>query len=235
MDSSISEILNINPRKHIASLGYFQIYPVTEYFKAGASTLILGKSDHIWAHLVSSDKNELSDLLQKHHRRTKFYHSVEDWMIPLILNYGTVDWILSTNRYILDDCVVCDPPEMSSVKIETGLASYIQENSSYKGFTSLGYIEERLNKDISAGIMVDKQLVAWGLTHDDGSLGFLHVLKEYRGRGYGKSILLDLIRQRRKERKVVFGNIEPENINSIRLASKLGFTIDQKSSWIKLR
>jgi len=89
--------------------------------------------------------------------------------------------------------------------------------------------------DISAGILIDKQLVAWGMTHDDGSLGFLHVLKEYRSRGYGKSILLDLIHQRRKEGKPVFGNVEPENIKSIKLASKLGFTFDQQSSWIKLR
>ncbi len=235
MDSSISEILKVIPSKNIASTGYFQNYPVTEYFKEGDSALILGKSDHIWAHIVSSEESELSDLLHKHHRMTKYYHSVEDWMIPCILQYGTVDWILSTNRYILDDNIECDPREMSSEKIELELAPYIWEHSSYKSSTSSEYIEERLNKDISAGIMVDKKLAAWGLTHDDGSLGFLHVLNEYRSRGYGKSILLSLIHQRRKEGKPVFGNIEPENLNSIRLASKLGFTFDQKSSWIKLR
>lgn len=235
MESSLSEILKIIPLKNIASIGYFQNYPVTEYFKEGDSALILGKSDHIWAHLVSSDESELSKILHKYHTKTRYYHSVEDWMIPHILKHGTVDWILSTNRYILDDRVACDLPEISSVKIEPGLASYIQENSSYKGFTSLEYIEERLTRDISAGIMLDKQLVAWGLTHDDGSLGFLHVLKEYRSRGYGKSILLNLIHQRRLEGKPVFGNIEPENKNSIGLASKLGFAFDKQSSWIKLR
>ena len=234
MDTSISEILNIYPPRNIATLGYFQNYPVTEYFKEGSSALILGKSDHIWAHLISSDERELSEILHKHHSRTKYYHSVEDWMIPCILKHGSVDWILTTNRYILDDRVVCDSPEMSSVKIETEFASYIQEHSSYKSFTSLEYIEERLCRDISAGIIDNKQLVAWGLTHDDGSLGFLHVFKEHRSRGYGRSILLDLIQQRRLEGKPVFGNIEPENIGSIRLASKLGFTFDQKSSWIKL-
>jgi len=37
-----------------------------------------------------------------------------------------------------------------------------------------------LEKDISAGIILDEKLVALGFTHDDGALGFLHFLPEYR-------------------------------------------------------
>jgi len=235
MDTSLSTILNLNPRKDIATIGYFNNYPVVDYYMMKNSAMILGKSDEVWAHLVGSDASEMSQLLHKHHEKSKYYHSVEDWMIPFILQYGTVDWILSTNRYILDDSIACDSPVLPIGKIEVSWASYIHENSDYKSYTALEYIEERLMNDISAGILIDKQLVAWGTTHDDGSLGFLHVLKEYRSRGYGKSILLDLIHQRRKEGKPVFGNVEPENIKSIKLASKLGFTFDQQSSWIKLR
>ncbi len=64
-----------------------------------------------------------------------------------------------------------------------------------------------MSKDISAGIVVDENLVAWGFTHDDGALGFLHVLKDFRKRGYGLDILLALIQERKKDNKSVFGNI----------------------------
>jgi GNAT superfamily N-acetyltransferase len=177
----------------------------------------------------------LSELLRKHHNKTKYYNSVDDWMIPLILKYGSADWILITDRYTLEDNIVCDSPDLPMVKIEKTSASYIHGNSVYKSFTTKKYIEERLEKDISAGIMVGNHLVAWGMTHDDGSLGFLHVLKEFRNKGYGKNILLELIPQLRQEGKPVFGNIEPGNKASVRLVNKLGFKFDQKSSWIKLK
>ncbi len=235
MDSSIATILENNSKRYIATIGFFNNYPVVDYYTEKKSTLILGKSDKVWAHIVSSDESELSELLYKHHKKTKYYNSVDDWMIPLILKYGSADWILTTDRYTLEDNIVCDSPDLPMVKIEKTSASYIHENSDYKSFTTKKYIEERLEKDISSGIMVENHLVAWGMTHDDGSLGFLHVLKEYRNKGYGKNILLELIRQLRQEGKPVFGNIVPGNKASLGLANKLGFTFDQKSSWIKLK
>ena len=235
MDSSISTMLENNPKRCIATIGFFNNYPVVDYYTEENSTLILGKSDKVWAHIVSSDESELSELLYKHHKKTKYYNSVDDWMIPLILKYRSADWILTTDRYTLEDNIVCDSPDLPMVKIEKTSASYIHENSDYKSFTTKKYIEERLEKDISAGIMVENHLVAWGMTHDDGSLGFLHVLKEYRNKGFGKIIMLELIHQLRHEGKPVFGNIEPGNMASVRLVINLGFKFDQKSSWIKLK
>lgn len=235
MDSSISTILENNPKRYIATIGFFNNYPVVDYYTEKKSALILGKSDKVWAHIVSSDESELSELLYKHLNKTKYYNSVDDWMIPLILKHGSADWILTTDRYTLEDSIVCDSPALPMVKIEKSFASFIHENSNYKSFTTKKYIEERLEKDISAGIMVKNQLVAWGLSHDDGSLGFLHVLKEFRNKGYGKNILLELIHQLRQEGNPVFGNIVPGNKASVRLVSKLGFKFDQKSSWIKLK
>jgi len=227
MNSKLVKILDKDLIRNIATLGYFSSYPVKEFYVEGDSVLIVGKSDHLWAHIVSSNEGELSAILEKHHRRVKYYHSVEDWMIPCILKHRALDWILSTNRYILDDSVKCDSSEIETVKIEPAFASFLHQNSLYKNSTSVEYIEERLNRGISVGIMHDKQLVAWGLTHDDDSLGFLHVLEEYRKKGYGKAILLDLIHQKRNEGKPVFGNIEPENSRSIGLVSRLDFEVQQ--------
>ena len=82
---------------------------------------------------------------------------------------------------------------------------------------------------------MNNNLVAWGFTHDDGALGFLHVLDDFRNKGYGIDILLVLIQMRKKEKKPIFGNIVPENIASTKLITKLGFKLDCKTSWIKLK
>ena len=235
MDNTLLSIVNLNPIKNISILGFFSNYPVEKYYINRNSVLILGKSDHLWAHILSSSENELSSMLAKYHMKTKYYFSVEDWMIPLILNHGTEDWILTTNQFILDENVFTNLPKLNIVKINKSYATFMYNNSDYKDYISIEYIEDRLSKDISAGIFVNDILVAWGFTHDDGALGFLHVLENFRNKGYGTNILLGLIQMRKKAKKPVFGNIVSENIASINLVTKLGFKLNCKTSWIKLK
>ena len=82
--------------------------------------------------------------------------------------------------------------------------------------------------------MKKDKLVAWGLTHDDGALGSLHVLDEYRKKGYGKEILISLIHQNRKLGKISFAQIEEKNLKATNLVEQLGFVKDRRVSWVKL-
>ena len=234
MGNVLKSVLDKDPEKNIAAFGFFTNYQVKDYFIEGSSVLAFGESDHLWAHLVSSDRDELSILLEKHHKKTKCYFSVEDWMIPLILKYGTIDWKMTTNRFILEENVNIKPPKIKVEKLNKSYASYVYKHSDYRDFISVNYTAERLNNDISAGIIINNLLVAWGFTHDDGALGFLHVLDNYRGNGYGTDILLGLIQSRRETGRPVFGNIVPGNSASTYLVSKVGFELDRKTSWIKL-
>jgi 8-oxo-dGTP diphosphatase len=193
MDKVLSSILNTNPTKNIAIMGFFSNNPVEEYFFEGDSVIIFGRSDHLWAHIASSSAIELSSILAKHYKKTKYYFSVEDWMMPLILNHGTSDWIMTTNRYSLDPNGQTHSPKSEILQIDKSYAPFIYNNSNYKEFISIEYVEERLSNDISAGIWVNNNLVAWGFTHDDGALGFLHVLNKFRDNGYAGNILEGLI------------------------------------------
>jgi 8-oxo-dGTP diphosphatase len=82
--------------------------------------------------------------------------------------------------------------------------------------------------------MKKDKLVAWGLTHDDGALGSLHVMDEYRKKGFGKEILLSLIHQNRKLGKISFAQIEEKNTKATNLVEQLGFIKDRRVSWVKL-
>jgi GNAT superfamily N-acetyltransferase len=235
MDNTLLSILNSNPTKNIAILGFFSSYPVKDYYVEGNSVFVLGKSDNLWAHISSSSETELSSILSKYHEKTKYYFSVEDWMIPLILNHGTEDWRMITDRYTLEESIITDLPKFDIIEIDKSYADFIYNTSDYKDYISIEYIEDRLSKDISAGILVNDILVAWGFTHDDGALGFLHVLDDFRNKGYGLDILLGLIQMRKKEKKPIFGNIVPGNVASTNLLTKLGFKPDCRTSWIKLK
>ncbi|MCD4651423.1 MAG: GNAT family N-acetyltransferase [Candidatus Cloacimonetes bacterium] len=232
MNNTLLTLLESNPTANIAALGFFANYPVEDYYIIGNSALIFGRSDNLWAHIASTSEADIARLLET--QLTQYYFSVENWMIPLILKHGEIDWIVESNRYILDDSIPVNEPEITCSVIDTVYAEVIYNNSDYKDYISVDYISDRLVKGVSAGIIVNNNLVAWGFTHDDGALGFLHVLPEYRKRGFAMAIMQKLIQMRRNNNEPNFGNVVPDNVASIGLISKLGFRFDRKVSWIKL-
>ena len=218
----IKSLLQRNLPQTIATRGFFDNYPIHDFHIHANSAIILGKSDHMWAHLISSSKLELQHLLGHFYNKTKYYYSVEEWMIPHILEYGDSDWTMKTRRYILPDSVAVPNTKQKTSPLLIKEEHHIFNHSDYRKYTSIGYIEDRLQKGVSAGIQMDDQLVAWGFTHDDGALGFLHVLPEYRKQGLGEQVLLSLIHQRRAKNLPIFCNIVPDNLPSINLVKKLG-------------
>jgi 8-oxo-dGTP diphosphatase len=187
----------------------------------------------VWTYIVCNNENDLRGLLEKSADNI-YFASVEDWMIPVITEKGKAEWILTTMRYYLPDHVEVQENKKEVVPLTTDHIGFIISQSNYKQFLSPAYVEERIFKSISAAIMKKDKLVAWGLTHDDGALGSLHVLDEFRKRGYGKEILISLIHQNRKRDKISFAQIEEKNTKATNLVEQLGFVKDRRVSWIKL-
>ncbi len=103
MDKDLKDLLVSDRQKYISTLGFFSNYKAEEIITEGNSSIVIGKSDNLWAHIISSSDVELNALLKKVRGRIKFYYSVDDWMIPLILMNGRKDWIMSTNRFVLEE------------------------------------------------------------------------------------------------------------------------------------
>lgn len=235
MYSEIMNRLSKDPIRNVAVLGFFENYPIERVFRVGDTFLLLGESDHLWGYISSQSKSELAEILEKSQINTRYFASIEAWMKPIIIKDSEVDWELATLRYVLPETHEVEHPVREVCTLDRSFVNYIFNHSDYKAFTSEGYIRERIEKGISAGIMEGDTLVAWALTHDDSSLGFLHVLPDFRGKGFGKDITSSLIYQKRKENKPVFLNVEPNNINSMNLVTKMGFVFDRKISWVKLK
>ena len=199
---------------NISTIGFIENNPITEIVEINNSYLIKGTSDVEWIYLVCKNETELKALLEKSGSNNIYFASVEDWMIPIITEKRKAEWILSTMRYYLPDDVEVPENKKEVIPLTTDHIGFIISQSNYKQFLTPAYVEERITKSISAAIMKKDKLVAWGLTHDDGALGSLHVLDEYRKKGYGKEILISLIHQNRKLGKISFAQIEERNIKS---------------------
>ena len=77
--------------------------------------------------------------------------------------------------------------------------------------------------------------MAWGITHDDGALGFLNVLPEYRMNGLARSIMINMISQVLKQNKTPFANIVIGNEAPMRLVETFGFKYDRPLNWVQLK
>ncbi|SKA06886.1 GNAT family N-acetyltransferase [Selenihalanaerobacter shriftii] len=234
MNHNLENKLSKNLPRDISALGFVQNYPIKKVYQVGNSYIILGKSDHLWAYVSSEDKDELIHLINKYKYETKYFASIESWMKPIIQKNKDVEWELQTKRFIFPEHLEIGVLDNRVKRLKSSDANYIYNNSHYKEVTSIKYIQERINQGVSAGITKNNKLIAWGLTHDDNALGFLHVLPEYRRQGYAEEITKCLIQKQRSENKEVFLNIEIDNFKSESLATKLGFVFDRKISWFKI-
>ncbi len=60
--------------------------------------------------------------------------------------------------------------------------------------------------------------------HLEGSMGILYVLPEYRNRGFGAALQNSLIAKTMEKGFIPFGQVEKDNLKSLRLQEKLGMT-----------
>lgn len=234
MDATIRSFLRKDPLQSLPIEGFFENYPLEKVYQSEDFLLLTGTSDWCWALLAGSDAEGMQQVIEAFDFQTSYFANVEEWMLPVLMKYRPLEWKMTTMRYYLPQDQLVDPPSVSCLPLHPSDAAYVFWHSAYKEYTSEEYIIDRLKKDVSAGIYIRGKLVGWGLTHDDGSLGFLNVLEPFRKQGLGESILRNMILHRQNNKQPVFVNVETTNNKSITLITKLGFLPDRMVSWVKV-
>lgn len=200
--------------------------PITEILSEGSSFLVKGISDRKWIYFSCDDKEEFKKLLTGLDATDTNFASLEDWMIPLIVGELEIDWQLTTLRYFLPVNTEIPENRIKIVQLDKTDAGYIRANSNYKQFLPIEYLEQRIKNSVSAGITENNKLVAWAITHDDGAIGALHVLDDYRNKGYAAEIVIYMSRKIRSAGRTPIAQIEERNASAIKLFKKLRFKHD---------
>ena len=227
--------LEKNKFKNINILNFITINKITHAELIGDSVLVRGMSDREWIYISCRNEIELQQIKTKLTEKDKNFGAIEEWMLPILIEGKEIEWELPTIQYYLPANADIAKPEIETTSLSIEDAKTVFENSEYKDFLTIEYIESRIENDISVGIYENEQLVAWGLIQDDGALGFLHVLHEYRKKGYGVQVTLSLIKKVRHSGNLPFACIVQDNIKSINLVKKLRFKEDKKKYWFGLK
>lgn len=226
--------LEADRNRNINMINFLRSYPAYSFDTAGASVLARGRSDEEWVYISSASKNEFEQLVCGLNEDDKCFAVLEDWMLPYIVKDRAVRSRLTSMKLVYEGKIPLQPAKSPVVKLHEEDAGYIYENSKYQEYISIEYIKERLANGTGLGIFEEDRLVAWALTHDDGAIGFLNVLEEYRQRGYGTDVTITMINTLLEQGDVPFVHIEEANVRSMNLALKAGFVKDRRINWIKL-
>lgn len=233
---------------------YFKKYhpAVFEIAEHGA-TVYVGVSDKPWVYFdfpklhCRQSIETFTRLLKKIPPQYCDFALIEDWMLPLIdpddkrtqelcCNRYELDWDDNLEHYDPSNVFKADVPDCNIVieALTAKDAETIQNSHDYKDYTDLAYVRKRIDIGAHAGIRINSKLIAWAITHDDGAIGFLFVDPQYRGKGYGKAIVLSILKELKIQGLKAYAHIESENEASLALFRGLGFKFDRSVRWFTM-
>lgn len=230
---TIIRILHLDPVANSGTISFIKQNTITDAEAVGNNVIVRGISDRQWVLLYCENREGFNKIKSRIRDDDEFFFAIDkQYFQDLVKGYAT-GWKLETGRYYLPDTVSLQQPAIEYKQLPANCADYIHENSVYKEFASVGYIKQRLEKGRSAAIMKNGCPVAWAITHDDGAIGFLHVLPGERGKGYAKAVTLAMIELLRKNNELPVVQVEESNIQAVQLIKKIGFVKDRDIIWFQ--
>ncbi len=234
MDSRLQAILAMDPIRG-ANLHHFaERYGVESSFVAGDSLLVRGTSDHTWVYLLPADREGGKRLIEALTPEDHYLVGFDIWLLEALQDRFAIEWTLRCQKRVWPGDREPDQPAHTIRPLSLEDAAYLFEHSDYKTYTDIPYIQDQITHGVGGGIEgPDGRLAAWALTHDDGAIGFLHVLEPFRKLGCGASLTSWMIQRVRERGGIPFVHIEAKNEKSLNLARKTGFEPCGEIWWVK--
>lgn len=186
---------------------------------------------HRWLYLFSPDRRAglraVDELPARWQRR---FAATPAWLLDAHLRRGGVGWHTRCYMYALSDArhLSARPGHRITPLTEADVPLVVRH---WPYGRRADYVSERIRNGLSAGVRADGRLAGWAMTHADGSMGFLHVLDEFRGNGMARSIGAWLARRQLGRGAGAFVYIETRNRASIALTESLGFARVGEYAW----
>ena len=113
--------------------------------------------------------------------------------------------------------------------LDESFLAFIMEN--YTHADDEKYIRNRLQTGNLFGAFEEGNLAGFIGVHDEGSIGFLEVLPQYRRRGLAVTLAVYLTNHFLERGQIPFSQIETFNTASLRLHQKLRYTVSEQKIW----
>lgn len=234
MDQHLQDICAKDPVRSANLRHFAERYGIESSFMAEDSILVRGTSDHTWVYLLPADREGGQRLIEALAQEDHYLVGFDAWLLEALQKRFAIEWTLRCEKLVWPADREPDAPVHPIRPLVLADAAYLFEHSDYKTYTDIPYIQDQIANGVGGGIEgPDGRLAAWALTHDDGAIGFLHVLEAFRKLGYGASLTHWMIRRVRERGGIPFVHIEGKNEKSLNLARKTGFEPCGEIWWVK--
>jgi 8-oxo-dGTP diphosphatase len=213
-------------------LGFFKYHEPSEVIRINNSFMVCGKSDELWWYIHCDNIDDYCQFFEDLGNGKHYIVLTNDWMLGELENRFEINWMLTCNKFYLPEEVQL--PE-SRIVVKELLAIDVQciyNNSNYKTYTSPDYIAKQIELRSGVAYYDSNKLVAWAMFHDDGAMGFLHVMKNYRRRGIARELVIELCKRCRTQNQIPYTSIEPTNIPSLEMVKSIGFKSFGNIHWV---
>lgn len=198
---------------------------------SGAQSLLLANQSNYMIHCKNHDEwPSLVERLLKIIATDRFVilRAHEKWYLDdLMEKSGFTDLevyfnSIYPNNFSLDHQI----PEGVTIRPLT-MADFSFVRKIYLTVDSDEYITERINEGM-LGAFVDEKLAGFIGTHEDGSIGLLEVLPEFRRKGIARALETQMVKRLWSLNRRAFGNIAQDNSLSRTVHEKIGLPISKQ-------
>jgi ribosomal protein S18 acetylase RimI-like enzyme len=224
------QLLLSEKEQNIALLYLAEEYPLTEVMQSGNMLMCRFISEEEWCHFSHNSTPRFIDDFFGCNSRGQYVVISDDHVFDYARKHHRLIWSITCHRLFLKDSVastvnnLIQPLRPEHLKI-------VYDNSKYQQFLNLNYLSKRLELGGGYCVNVEDNPVGWMMTHDDGSVGMLHVLDDFRGRGYARMLAKAMSQRVVQKGREAYAHIEPSNEPSLKLFLSLGFEIRGKITW----
>ena len=226
-------LLQIHQDQNIAMLCMDGDYPLLKVEQQGEMLMCRYQSDEQWCHFSYNSSPQFIDNFLKANRGGQYLVISEPEIFEYVQQSHRISWSICCLRLFQDEMPLF-PVNGLVEPLQFVHLPTVFENSKYKQFLSKNYLAKRF--ELGGGFCIKEKgkPVAWIMTHDDGSVGMLHVLDDYRRNGYAKKLVQAMAQKVREKNCPVFAHIEPTNLSSLHLFKSLGFEERANVNWFKV-
>ncbi|MFH1120174.1 MAG: GNAT family N-acetyltransferase [Bacteroidota bacterium] len=230
LNQSHKELLLSEKDHNIALIYLAQEYPLLEVIESDMMLMCRFMSEEEWCHFSHNSSPGFIDKFLSTHNKGQYIAISDDIVFNHIRQLHRVVWSISCYRLFLNSVI---PPGGKGilVPLKQEQLKLVYDNSGYQQFLSMDYLKIRLQLGGGYCVLSENKTVGWIMTHDDGSVGMLHILEPYRRMGFAGKLIEAMSYQVMLEGREVYAHIEPSNTPSLKLFQSLGFEIRGKITW----
>lgn len=223
--NNILSFLKNNEIENTSLISIIQNEPQCDIFVDNEKkpTGVIVKDDYFsyiyFSEKVFIDKLVQCDFCNKH----QGFAAVSEEVYEALRERYNVNWVSKSFVYSLPKEHISLKDSGNLDRIQVKDAEKINEYYTYKEQEGLSYIINSIEKRPSSALYSNATLISSAMVHNNNSIGMLYTSKEYRNRGYGKKVTLDLCKKLVSKGITPIAYITEENIPAIKLFQSCGF------------